>query len=224
MHLYYGLISSFVFASSYSTLGVWAGVLSGKMNRKILLGVSCILWSLTSVGAGAINSFVFFILMRFALGAFESACNPASYSIIADYFPPAYRSTANAIETSGSYVGGGIASFSVILIAKYGWRGMYQILGWLGVIVGAASLFLIKEPKRGVFDLQKQYELKTDCDEKDKIIEAEAVGAKKAGPFKEFKDALTKVVANPVTKWVTIAGCFRFFETFSIIYFLPSFF
>lgn len=224
MHLYYGLISSFVFSSSYSTLGVWAGVLSGKMNRKILLGVSCILWSLTSVGAGAINSFVFFILMRFALGAFESACNPASYSIIADYFPPAYRSTANAIETSGSYVGGGIASFSVILIAKYGWRGMYQILGWLGVIVGAASLFLIKEPKRGAFDLQKQYEFKTDCDEKDKIIEAEAVGAKKAGPFKEFKDALTKVVANPVTKWVTIAGCFRFFETFSIIYFLPSFF
>lgn len=153
MHLYYGLISSFVFSSSYSTLGVWAGVLSGKMNRKVLLGISCILWSLTAVGAGAVNSFAFFVLMRFLLGAFESACNPASYSIIADYFPPAYRSTANAIETSGSYVGGGIASFSVILIAKYGWRAMYQILGWLGVIVGLASLVLVKEPKRGVFDI-----------------------------------------------------------------------
>ena len=124
------------------------------MNRNVLLGLSCILWSATAVGVGAVNSFSFFILMRFLLGAFESACNPASYSIIADYFPPSYRSTANAIETSGSYVGGGIASFSVILIAKYGWRAMYQILGYLGMFVGLASLILIKEPKRGTFDLQ----------------------------------------------------------------------
>ena len=63
--------------------------------------------------------------MRFLLGGFESACNPASYSIIADYFPPAYRSTANAIETSGSYVGGGLASVGVVLIKLYGWRVMY---------------------------------------------------------------------------------------------------
>jgi hypothetical protein len=32
------------------------------------------------------------------------------------------------------------------------------------------------------------------------------------------------VISNPVAKWTTIAGCFRFFETFSIVYFLPSFF
>jgi sugar phosphate permease len=150
---YYGVISSFAYSVTYSTLGVWAGVLSGKMNRKVLLAISCILWSLTTVGGGAINSFAFFCMMRVALGAFQSACNPASYSIIADYFPPAYRSTANAIETSGSYVGGGIASFSVILIAKYGWRAMYQIIGWLGVAVGVAALLVIKEPERGAYDL-----------------------------------------------------------------------
>ena len=125
MNNYFGYISSFVFSVPYSILGVWGGVLSGKVNRKVMLGISCILWSATSVGAGYVNSFAFFILMRALLGSFESACNPASYSIIADYFPPSYRSTANAIETSGSYVGGGIASFSVILIAKYGWRACY---------------------------------------------------------------------------------------------------
>jgi len=121
MHTYYGLISSFVFSSRYSTLGVWAGVLSGKMSRKWLLGLSCIAWSATTYMAGSIASFPFFILMRFMLGGFESACNPASYSLIADYFPPNYRSTANAIETGGSYVGGGIASICVVLISKFGW-------------------------------------------------------------------------------------------------------
>lgn len=95
--------------------------------------------------------------MRFALGGFESACNPASYSIIADYFPVAYRSTANAIETSGSYVGGGLASLSIIIIKKYGWRVMYQILGGVGIAMGLATLVLVKEPGRGVFDFKDQF-------------------------------------------------------------------
>ena len=79
-------------------------------------------------------------------------CNPASYSIIADYFAPKYRSTANAIETSGSYVGSGIASICVILIKMYGWRGMYRIVGTVGMLMGAFVLLFIKEPGRGVFD------------------------------------------------------------------------
>lgn len=104
---------------------MYAGILSGSMNRKVLLGIACIMWSSTTFLAGTVNSFLFFCFMRFCLGGFESACNPASYALIADYFSPKYRSTANAIETSGSYVGGGIASIGVILIKKYGWRAMY---------------------------------------------------------------------------------------------------
>lgn len=152
MYQYYGYISSFLFSISYSTLGVYAGIISGKMSRKVLLAVACICWSATNIGAGAVNSFAFFCFMRFLLGGFESACNPASYSIIADYFSPKYRSTANAIETSGSYVGGGLASIGVILIKKYGWRDMYKIIGVAGVLMGAAVFAFIKEPKRGVFD------------------------------------------------------------------------
>ena len=153
MKNYFGIISSFVFSSSYSTLGVYAGVLSGKLNRVNLLGISCILWSATSLGAGLLSPFYCFILMRFLLGAFESACNPASYSLIADYFPPAYRSTANAIETSGSYVGGGIASICIILIKMWGWRAMYKIIGIGGMIMGLLTMLLVKEPERGKFDL-----------------------------------------------------------------------
>jgi MFS family permease len=100
---------------------------------------------------------MFFCFMRFALGGFESACNPASYALIADYFSPKYRSTANAIETSGSYVGGGLASIGVILIKKYGWRAMYQIMGGLGMVLGAFVLLYIKEPGRGVFDFMDQF-------------------------------------------------------------------
>lgn len=102
------------------------------------------------------------------LGATSSACNPASYGIIAEYFPPNYRSTANAIETAGSYVGGGISSFCVILIAKYGWRGMYKIIGVAGVLMGIAQILLVKEPQRGVFDFKDQFKDKTDTEDSQK--------------------------------------------------------
>ena len=46
----------------------------------------------------------------------------------------------------------------------------------------------------------------------------------KPNPLTEFKDSLAEVFSNKVAKWNTIAGMFRFFETFSIVYYLPSFF
>ena len=46
----------------------------------------------------------------------------------------------------------------------------------------------------------------------------------KKSPIAIFVDALAKVIYNPVAKWTTIAGCFRFWETFAIVYYLPSFF
>lgn len=133
---HYGLVSALLFTLSYSTFGIYAGLLSQKFNRSMLLGVSCILWSLTSYFSGAFDSFALFCLMRFLLGVFESACNPASYSIIADYFPPSYRSTANAIETSGSYIGQGLSALSILIIAKSGWRSLYKFIGILGVVSG----------------------------------------------------------------------------------------
>ena len=153
MKNYYGILSSFVFSFPYVILGIWSGILSGKVNRKMLLGFACIAWSATSIGAGTFTSFGLFVLMRFMLGGIESACNPASYALIADYFPPEYRSTANAIETSGSYVGGGLCGLCVILIKKYGWRAMYRTIGTVGVVAGILTALLIKEPPRGRYDI-----------------------------------------------------------------------
>jgi MFS family permease len=84
--------------------------------------------------------------MRFLLGVFCSSIGPANYSLIADYFPPSYRSTANAIENAGVYVGAGLSSLCVILIGMFGWRGMYMVCGSIGVTLGLLTLVLVKEP------------------------------------------------------------------------------
>ena len=93
-----------------------------------------------------------FCALRFLLGAVQSAFIPTSYSLIADYFPPEYRSRANAVSISGSYLGSALASLTVLLISKWGWRAMYKIVGIAGIILGILFMILVKEPKKGVFD------------------------------------------------------------------------
>ena len=43
-------------------------------------------------------------------------------------------------------------------------------------------------------------------------------------PLKQFVDSLKAVMNNPVAKWTTFAGMFRYWETFSVLYFVPAFF
>jgi len=77
--------------------------------------------------------------------------NPCSYLIIADYFHPDYRATANSLYNSGIYLGGALASLSTLIIANAGWRWAFAIIGIIGGGLGILSLVLLREPKRNAF-------------------------------------------------------------------------
>lgn len=66
--------------------------------------------------------------------------------MIASNFPPKYRSTANAIENAGYYLGGSIASIMVLAIKAWGWRSMYLMTGTLGLILFTLTRLFVKNP------------------------------------------------------------------------------
>lgn len=101
--------------------------------------------------SGFRDSFLVLAAMRVFHGMLNSATNPLSFSIIQDYFPPENRSLANSLIQAGNYVGVGVSSLSILLIKKHGWRYLYKFMGIAGILFGGASIFLIKEPKRGQF-------------------------------------------------------------------------
>lgn len=86
--------------------------------------------------------------MRILHGAISAAINPLSYSLIADYFPPEKRSRANAILTTGNYLGIALSSISILLIKAYGWRSSYFLMGTLGVLGGGLGFSLMKNPEK----------------------------------------------------------------------------
>lgn len=82
------MLSGLAFLIPYSLVGLYTGSLTDKTeNRKNLLGVVSILWSVTTLLSGAVDSFTVFAGMRVLLGVLESASNPLAYSLIRDYFP-----------------------------------------------------------------------------------------------------------------------------------------
>ena len=86
--------------------------------------------------------------MRILHGAISAPINPLSFSLVADYFPPEKRSRANAILTTGNYLGIALSSMSILLIKKNGWRYAYAFMGILGIIGGLLSLTAMKNPEK----------------------------------------------------------------------------
>jgi len=125
------------------------GILADKINRKNLMILVCLCWSITSIVSGSTNSIIVLCLMRFILGICVSATEPASYSILGDYFPKRFRTTANAFMNTASYLGAGLSSLIVLIVANYGWRVSYISVGLMGIFIAFAGFLFIKEPERG---------------------------------------------------------------------------
>lgn len=102
--------------------------------------------------SGVVNSFGVLFVMRFILGAFQSAQTPTSLTLLSDYFPRNKRSTVNSILNSGVYIGSALSSISIITIGQIGWRSTFAVMGGIGVAIGSAILLFMKEPERGRFD------------------------------------------------------------------------
>ena len=122
---YYGILSGAGFSLSYAFFGLLWGQASDKYNRKWIVGLTCIGWSLTSIATGSFNSLAVLAVMRILLGATQAACEPVSFSLIADYFPANKVSTATSILTAAPYLGGGLSSLNVLLVAAFGWRAAF---------------------------------------------------------------------------------------------------
>ena len=103
------------------------------------------------MATGSINSLAVLALMRFVLGSMQAANDPTIYSLLSDYFPTNKVSTANAITACSGYVGSGLSSLSIILIATKGWRYCFNLMGGIGAVIAALAFFFVKEPVRGAF-------------------------------------------------------------------------
>ena len=81
-----GLLQGLSFALFYATMGLPLGRVADYANRRNLIAICIAFWSLFTSTCAATRSFTTLFLARMGVGIGEAGLNPASLSILADYF------------------------------------------------------------------------------------------------------------------------------------------
>lgn len=162
------LLAGSAFAIFYVTLGLPLGRIADRANRRNLIVVGVLLWSLMTAACGLADTFWELFAARVGVGVGEAALSPAALSIISDYFPPQQRVRplamyflAPAIGSGLAYLLGGTVSAAVsatpdlhlpLLGPLAAWQMVFLVIGTPGMAF-ALLILLIREPlRRGLRD------------------------------------------------------------------------
>jgi len=118
-------------------------------NRKLLLVLATLAFSLCSFLTGFASTFAFMIGARILMGVAEGGVMPISHAIVASEVEPEYRGVAQGIAQNlgSNFFGSFIAPVVLVWIAKdYGWRNAFYLAGIPGMLSATLIWFYIKEP------------------------------------------------------------------------------
>jgi MFS family permease len=148
-----GLVGGLAFALLNSLLSIPIARVAERRRRVTLITIGVFLWSIATCLCGLAANFAQLVLARACVGLGEAAGQPATSSVMADYFPRDRRTSAAAVFVlavpAGALIG---AAGGGYLAEHWNWRLGFVIAGAPGVLLGLLVALTIKEPVRGFHD------------------------------------------------------------------------
>jgi MFS family permease len=157
------LLTGFAFVMFYVFLGIPIARLADVHSRKLIIGIGVAFWSLMTVVCGLAQNYWHLFWARVGVGAGEACNGPATFSIVADSFPPEQLPKATAVISTGFFLGSGFALIvgGAVIQAVSGadnvtlpligelrpWQFTFIVVGLPGLLV-SALVFSVREPKR----------------------------------------------------------------------------
>jgi len=158
-----GLLGGLAFGLFYTLVGLPLGRIADTRNRRNLIAVGVVLWSIFTSACSLARSFWTLFLARMGVGIGEASLSPAAYSLIADYFPREQLGVAISVYYMGVYFGTSLSLLVTGLIvdavahtpfitvpllgAMESWRITFLIVGLPGVLF-ALLAYTFREPPR----------------------------------------------------------------------------
>lgn len=137
----------------YVIFGFPLSWLIDRRNRRNIIGICLIAWSVLTAATGLARSYWQLLWARIGVGVGEAGGTPGANSMLSDFFPASRRAMALSVFSLGAPIGAWLGSQVAGAIAyRFGWRAMFLALGIPGVLVGLLVLFSIREPRRGCLD------------------------------------------------------------------------
>ena len=127
------LLSAFFW--TYAVGQVVAGWFTDRFPVLWVFTIGFVVWSAATFCTGLVQGMTSLLVLRLLLGGGESVAFPCYSKIFATEFPPAKQGLPNAILNSGTKIGAALGILvGGVLIALYGWRMMFFVLGGGGVV------------------------------------------------------------------------------------------
>ena len=104
-----GLLQGTGFAALYCGFAIPLGALADAVNRRNLIILGLVVWSLSTAMAAASTSFATLFMARIFVGMGEACLIPAGMSLLATYFGPSELGRGTAIMGLGANFGYGLA-------------------------------------------------------------------------------------------------------------------
>lgn len=136
------------FFIGYSIMQIPGGWLSDHLGSKTVIIVALTLWSAFTFTTGHASTLAGLLFLRFVFGLCEGPYAGCCYRAIAEYFPRELRPAYTTGILSSNYVGSALAPIVIVpLILWFGWRGMFQILGCVGLVYVFFYALFVKQVK-----------------------------------------------------------------------------
>lgn len=158
-----GLIMGFAFACFYALVGYPIARFADSRSRRAIIGVGLATWSFMTALCGLAQNFWQLFLFRMGVGVGEACNGPATFSMIADLFPPAKLPRAAAVLNLGFTTGNGLSLIIggaiihalantpqvtlPIVGTLHSWQVTFMVVGVPGLLV-ALLLRTVAEPIR----------------------------------------------------------------------------
>jgi MFS family permease len=127
------LLSAFFW--TYASCQVMAGWLVDRFDVKYVLGVGFALWSAATAVTGLVHGFAALVVVRVILGIGESVSYSSYSKIMARLYPEERRGFANSVIATGLALGPALGLlFGGVLMARFGWRPFFIVLGAAGLL------------------------------------------------------------------------------------------
>src|SRR5690349_11212303 len=93
------------FKWTYAILSPFGGYIADRFSRRLVIGLSLLVWSAVTWWTGNVTSYSELLAARALMGVSEAFYIPAALSLITDYHPGNTRSRAVGLHQAGIYVG-----------------------------------------------------------------------------------------------------------------------
>lgn len=143
-----GLLSAFSLAYAFSQLPI--GALLDRFGARLVLGLGMLVWSVAQLAGGLVQSLQQFLPARVFLGIGEAPQFPAGAKVLCEWFAVKERGKPTGVFTASSTLAPALAPpLLTALMLALGWRGMFVLMGALGV-AAAIGWYLLYRDRRDV--------------------------------------------------------------------------